>query len=84
MSALLHQHSQYRVDITNLLHEGYSELRSTTDLVVEKIKELELSREECHLRSSPVQDKEFNESECRDVHVSTDSDPASITKACSC
>ncbi|XP_057788131.1 uncharacterized protein LOC131005262 isoform X2 [Salvia miltiorrhiza] len=77
--ALSHRHSQYRNGIKSLLDEGYLELKSMSDLVVEKIKQLELSRE-CNLRSSQIQEKEFDESECRDVHVSADSSPVTITK----
>ena len=59
------------------------ELKSISDLVVEKIKQLETSRE-CDLRSSQLQEREFDVSECRDVHVSADSSPVAITEACSC
>ncbi|KAK6159197.1 hypothetical protein DH2020_006511 [Rehmannia glutinosa] len=82
ISALQHHHSQFRIDITNLLDEGYSELKSINDAVVEKIRQLELSRE-CNLESSVIQDEELHESECKDVHISADSSPASIIKACS-
>ncbi|KAH6789912.1 myosin heavy chain-like protein [Perilla frutescens var. frutescens] len=80
ISALSHHHSQYRSGIKSLLDEGYSELKSISDLVVEKIKELEQSRE-CNLKSSQIQEREFDESECRDVHVSADSSPVTITKS---
>ncbi|KAI3445882.1 hypothetical protein Pfo_002547 [Paulownia fortunei] len=80
ISALLHHHAQYRIDITNILAEGFSELKSINDVVVEKIRQLELSRE-CNLKSSLIEDKELHESECRDVHITADSGPASITKS---
>ncbi|EYU21870.1 hypothetical protein MIMGU_mgv1a023746mg, partial [Erythranthe guttata] len=80
ISALLNDHSQYKIDITNLLDEGYSELKSITDSVIEKINEFEMSEKECNSKSSSVQEKESNENECRDVHINADSGPASITK----
>ncbi|KAL0384308.1 UNVERIFIED_CONTAM: Telomere repeat-binding factor 1 [Sesamum radiatum] len=58
---------KYRIDIINLLEEGNSELKSINDLIVEKMRQLELSRE-CNLKSSLIQEKELQESECRDVH----------------
>ncbi|KAG8368490.1 hypothetical protein BUALT_Bualt15G0051100 [Buddleja alternifolia] len=67
ISALFHQHSQYRNNIVNLLDVGYSELKSINDAVVEKIRQLELS-EEHNLKSSLIQKNELLESECRDVH----------------
>ncbi|KAG6424981.1 hypothetical protein SASPL_115404 [Salvia splendens] len=76
ISALSHHHSQFRNGIKSLLDEGYSELKSISDLVIEKIKQLETSRE-CDLRSSQLQEREFDKSECRDVHVSADSSPKS-------
>ncbi|XP_042062305.1 centrosomal protein of 128 kDa-like isoform X2 [Salvia splendens] len=79
ISALSHHHSQYRSGIKSLLDEGYLELKSISDLVVEKIKQLETSRES-DLRSSQLQEREFDESECRDVHVSADSSPVAITE----
>ncbi|KAL0334952.1 UNVERIFIED_CONTAM: Telomere repeat-binding factor 1 [Sesamum radiatum] len=71
ISTLLDVHSQYRTDIIHLLDEGNSELKSINDLMVEKMRQLELSRE-CNLKSSVIQEKELQESECRDVH---DDDP---------
>lgn len=79
MSELLHDHSQCRSDVMNLLDEGYSEIKSINDLVIEKMRQLEQSSES-NLKSSPIKDKELRESECRDVHMSTDSSSASITK----
>ncbi|XP_011088079.1 myosin-2 heavy chain [Sesamum indicum] len=79
ISALLDIHSQYRSDIMKLLEEGNSELKSINDLIVEKMRQLELSTE-CNLKSSMIQEKELQESECIDVHISADSAPASTTK----
>ncbi|KAL3614353.1 hypothetical protein CASFOL_042427 [Castilleja foliolosa] len=79
-SALQHNHSQYKIDIANLLDEGYSELKSLNDAVLEKMRQLETSRES-NLEMSPIQDEELRESECKDVHISADIDPASITKS---
>ncbi|KAL3814320.1 hypothetical protein ACJIZ3_015588 [Penstemon smallii] len=60
ISALLHYHSQYRMDIMNLLDEGNSELKSIVDVIVGKIRQLELSREH-DLKSSLTQDNELVE-----------------------
>lgn len=83
ISALAHHHSQYRNCIKSLLDEEYLELKSISDQIVEKIKELEQEKE-CNLKPSQIQEKEFDESECRDVHVSADSSPVTISKACFC
>lgn len=80
--AALHQHhSQNRIDIASLLDEGYSEIKSLNDAVIEKMRQLDLITY-CNLKSSENQDKELHESECKDVHISSDSRPVSITKAC--
>ncbi|KAL3628270.1 hypothetical protein CASFOL_027316 [Castilleja foliolosa] len=39
--ALQHNHSQYKINITDLLGEGYSELKSLNDAVLEKMRQLE-------------------------------------------
>ncbi|KAL8483864.1 hypothetical protein ACS0TY_026519 [Phlomoides rotata] len=43
ISALLQQHSQYRIDIVSLLDEGYSEIKSLNYVVIEKMRQLDLS-----------------------------------------
>ncbi|KAL8541592.1 hypothetical protein ACS0TY_002747 [Phlomoides rotata] len=80
ISALLQHHSQYRIDIVSLLDEGYSEIKSLNDVVIEKMRQLDLSTE-CNFKASQNQDKELHESECKDVHISADSRPVSITKS---
>ncbi|GFP88640.1 hypothetical protein PHJA_001007700 [Phtheirospermum japonicum] len=80
ISALQHNHSQYKIDITTLLDEGYSELKSINDEVLEKMRQLETSRES-NSETPVTQDEELRESECKDVHISADSGSASITKA---
>ncbi|KAL2477381.1 myosin heavy chain-related [Forsythia ovata] len=78
ISALLYYHSQCRVNITNLLDEGYSELKSIIDVVEEKIRQLEMSGEQ-NLKTSLPEDVKLQESELRD-DTNTDSGPDSITK----
>lgn len=46
LSELLHQYSQFRTDIINLLEEGSSNLKSITDSVEETIKQFEVDREQ--------------------------------------
>ncbi|KAL2460332.1 myosin heavy chain-related [Abeliophyllum distichum] len=65
ISALLYYHSQCRINITNLLDEGYSELKSIIDVVEEKIRQLEMSAEQ-NLKSSLPEDVKLEESELRD------------------
>ncbi|XP_075488749.1 uncharacterized protein LOC142527728 isoform X2 [Primulina tabacum] len=80
MSALICFYSQYKISITNILDEWRMELKSISDMVVEKVREFELSGEQ-NLKSSPIQDVKLTGSECRDVHINTDSDGTSSTKS---
>ncbi|XP_073119206.1 uncharacterized protein [Henckelia pumila] len=80
MSALIYLYSQFKICITNLLDEWRTEQKSISDMVVEKVREIEL-RGEQNLKSSPLQDVELSGSECRDVHINTDSDRISSTKS---
>ncbi|XP_073026999.1 uncharacterized protein [Primulina eburnea] len=80
MSALICFYSQYKISITNLLDEWRMELKSISDMVVEKVREFELSGEQ-NLKSSPIEDVKLTGSECRDVHINTDSDGTSSTKS---
>ncbi|EPS73785.1 hypothetical protein M569_00972, partial [Genlisea aurea] len=78
VSGLVEQHSHYRADIKNLLDQWYAELKSINDLIVEKMFRPEPTRASSS-PSSPIQEKEVNESECKDVHVSGDSSLDSLT-----
>ncbi|XP_073308820.1 uncharacterized protein [Primulina huaijiensis] len=80
ISALISFYSQYKISITNLLDEWRMELKSISDMVVEKVREIELSGEQ-NLKSSPIQAVELSGSECRDVHINTDSGRISSTKS---
>ncbi|XP_073314010.1 uncharacterized protein [Primulina huaijiensis] len=80
MSALICFYSQYKISITNLLDEWRMELKSISDMVVEKVREFELSGEQ-NLKSSLIKDVKLTGSECRDVHINTDSDGTSSTKS---
>ncbi|XP_059653003.1 uncharacterized protein LOC132300087 isoform X1 [Cornus florida] len=70
VSELLKYHSQYGIHIKKLLDEGYSNLKSTIDVIEEKIRQLDVAREQ--KLESPRKDVKLDESECRDVHVNTD------------
>ncbi|KZV36927.1 myosin-10 [Dorcoceras hygrometricum] len=80
ISALICFYSQFKSSITNLLEEWRMELKSISDMVVEKVMEIEPSGEQCP-KSSLIQDVELSGSECRDVHVTTDSNRISSYKA---
>uniref|UniRef100_A0A5B6YQB4 Putative myosin-10 isoform X1 n=1 Tax=Davidia involucrata TaxID=16924 RepID=A0A5B6YQB4_DAVIN len=76
ISGLHHYHSQHRVHIMNLLDEGSSHLKSIVDVIEEKLRQLDVNREQ-NLKS-PQRDVKLDESECRDVHVNTDASSDSI------
>lgn len=78
IAGLLHNHSQLRIDIKNLLDEGYSHLKSTIDILEDKIKQLRINGE---LNIIPPRiDTKLQESECPDVHVTTDASSDLVTK----
>ncbi|XP_022896872.1 myosin heavy chain, cardiac muscle isoform isoform X1 [Olea europaea var. sylvestris] len=78
ISALHYYHSQCRNNITNLLDEGYSEIKSIIDVVEEKTRQREMSEEQ-NLKSSPLEDVKLQENELRDDTI-TGSGQDSITK----
>ncbi|KAL6545891.1 hypothetical protein OROGR_009765 [Orobanche gracilis] len=80
ISVLQHHHYCYRNEITNLLNEGYSELNSANNAVVEKMRLLRPNKEK-NLETYITRDEELHDSECKDVHISHDSDAASISKS---
>ncbi|KAG9135094.1 hypothetical protein Leryth_011593 [Lithospermum erythrorhizon] len=64
-------HSQTRTNIMNLLHEEYSFMKSTVDKVEESIKLLQIGKS--HKLVSPQSENlELSQTECRDVHISSD------------
>ncbi|KAL6517500.1 hypothetical protein OROMI_033201 [Orobanche minor] len=80
ISALHQHHYWYRNEIANLLNEGYSELNSVNNAVVEKMRQLRPNRENI-LETYLTREEELHDSECKDVHISHDSDAASISKS---
>nr|GMC78470.1 liprin-alpha-2-like isoform X1 [Ipomoea batatas] len=71
ISMLRDFHSQHRINITKLLDEGFSELKSDLRMVDEKFRQLDMSSRGNDLISPQVDD--VKESECRDVHINTES-----------
>lgn len=71
ISMLRDFHSQHRLNITKLLDEGFSELKSDLRMVEEKFRQLDMSSRGNDLISPQVDD--VKESECRDVHINTES-----------
>lgn len=70
ISAFRHYHSQHRLNITSLLDEGFSHIKSAMNMVEEKLKDCGTSEREIH--SSQVNDLKFNELECQDVQINND------------
>jgi len=71
ISMLRDFHSQHRINITKLFDEGFSELKSDLRMVEEKFRQLDMSSSGNDLISPQVDD--VKESECRDVHINTES-----------
>lgn len=78
LSELLHQYSQFRTDIINLLDEGSSNMKSVTGSVEEMIKQFEVEREQksifTHTRML------LHENEHGYVHVNNDAPSDLINK----
>jgi len=74
---LRHYHSQHRYQITSLLGEERSYLKSIIDMAEEKIKQFDVTREQnlelC--RVVKLQENKFG-----DLHTSTDADSALASK----
>ncbi|XP_065870901.1 uncharacterized protein [Euphorbia lathyris] len=70
ITELRHYHSQHRVDIMNLLNEGRLHMKSTVDMLEEKVGEIDLNGEKAlglSLRTINLQ-----ENECQDVQIKND------------
>lgn len=78
IAGLLHYHSEHKAHIMNILDEGYTQLKSTVDVLEEKISQLNTSRKQSW--TSPQGDVVLDENDCRDVHVNTVDGPNSINK----
>lgn len=70
ISMLRDFHSQHRINITKLLDEGFSQLKSDLHSVEENFRQLDMSRGN-DIVSPQIDD--VKESECRDVHINTES-----------
>ncbi|XP_009606148.1 uncharacterized protein [Nicotiana tomentosiformis] len=70
ISTFHHYHSQHRLDITSLLDEGFSHIKSAMNMVEEKLKGCSMSERD--LNSSQVDDLKFNELEFQDVRINND------------
>ncbi|XP_074333038.1 uncharacterized protein LOC141670883 isoform X7 [Apium graveolens] len=78
LSELLHQYSQFRTDIINLLDEGSSNLKLITGSVEEMIKKFEVDREQKSLYTDTGM--LIHENERGYVHVNNDAPSDLITK----
>lgn len=78
ISGLHRYHSEHKAYIMNLLDEGYSDLKSIIEVVEEKIRQLDASREQSW--KSPPRDVMLDENDCRDLHVNTIADPNLFSK----
>ncbi|KAJ6751121.1 hypothetical protein OIU85_001626 [Salix viminalis] len=65
-------HSHYRVQITSLLSEERSHIKSIIDMAEENIKQFDVTSEQ---NLEPCRIVRLQENEFRDVHMSTDADP---------
>lgn len=77
LSELLHQYSQFRTDIINLLDEGSSHLKSITGSVEETIKRFEVDREQKSITDTGLL---LHENERGYVHVNNNAPSDLITK----
>nr|XP_043628198.1 paramyosin isoform X2 [Erigeron canadensis] len=71
-------HSQYRLEVVNLLEEESCLLKSAIDDIKENLKKFSINEEHSH--SSPQRDMTLQENDCRDVHISPDTGLDTITK----
>lgn len=78
IAGLLHYHSEHKAHIMNILDQGYTQLKSTVNVLEEKISQLNTSRKQSW--TSPQRDVVLHENDCRDVHVNTVDGPDSINK----
>ncbi|XP_058190245.1 uncharacterized protein LOC131307641 isoform X2 [Rhododendron vialii] len=78
IAGLLHYHSEHKAHIMNILDEGYTQLKSTVDVLEETISQLNTSSKQSW--TSPQSDVVLDENGCRDVHVNTVDGPDSINK----
>ncbi|KAL3350438.1 hypothetical protein AABB24_023082 [Solanum stoloniferum] len=70
ISAFRHYHSQHRLNITSLLDEGFSHIKSALNMVEEKLKDCSMSERD--INSSQVDNLKLNELERQDVRINND------------
>lgn len=80
ISAFRLYHSQHKIDITSLLDEGFSHIKSAVNMVDEKLKDCSMSERD--INSSQV-DNLKNELEHQDVRVNNDDGSELIFKVIS-
>ncbi|WCJ17988.1 myosin heavy chain-related [Euphorbia peplus] len=69
---LRHYHSQHKIDVMNLLNEEKSHIKSTVDVLEEKVGEIDLNREKAFGLSHRTIN--LHENECQDVELKNDID----------
>ncbi|KAJ1381622.1 putative myosin-2 heavy chain isoform X1 [Sesbania bispinosa] len=74
---LKHYHSKCRDHIMNLLSDGQSNIKSTINVIDEKVRRFDQGTVS---NLAPQSDTELEEHECRDVHISPQAKPLSESK----
>ncbi|KAJ1388353.1 hypothetical protein SESBI_39180 [Sesbania bispinosa] len=74
---LKHYHSKCRDHIMNLLSDGQSNIKSTINVIDEKVRRFDQGTVST---LAPQSDTELEEHECRDVHISPQAKPLSESK----
>lgn len=75
---LRHCHSQNRVQVRDLLDEERSHIKSIVNVIEEKIQQYDGNSKQCNCPRG----EHLDESECRDVHISTDAKNSLVSKVC--
>ncbi|XP_049351116.1 uncharacterized protein LOC125815637 isoform X2 [Solanum verrucosum] len=70
ISAFRHYHSQHKINVTSLLDEGFSHIKSAVNMVEEKLKDSSMSERD--INSSQVDNLKLNELERQDVRINND------------
>lgn len=80
LEGLHHCHLQLKSHVMDLLTEGSSHVKSICNLVEEKLRQLHASSvQNLGLYQTAVN---VDENDCRDVHISIDSDPSLASEVC--
>ncbi|KAH0733446.1 hypothetical protein KY289_004634 [Solanum tuberosum] len=70
ISAFRHYHSQHKINITSLLDEGFSHIKSAVNMGEEKLKDCSMSERD--INSSQVDNLKLNELERQNVRINND------------